>query len=195
MAWNGGSISYLSERDQKEGSLDQMTLPGESSVSVNGIVMLGDSTVMSLGAYGLYLVNSVTSRDIVVNEPIVFNLPAGLFWHSDANALVTLEATLADGRPLPEWITFDSSSGRFVVNAPEDAGENIDIIIRASDQQGNEVETHFLLHLKDQQQGDAENKAEESVRHLPIASGEVLAIMKGRPSLSELLVSHSRRMW
>jgi len=186
-AWNTDSSFY-------QGETGQTTLSNEPGLSVNGIVTFRNSTEMSLGSYGLYLANSVTSREIIFNEPTTFNLPAGLFRHSDANARVTLEATLADGSPLPKWITFDSSSGRFVVNAPEDAGETIDIRIIASDQRGNEAETHFLLHIREEHKGDTENNAVNMGIHAPAVSGEVMAMMKGRPSLSEQLASYSRRM-
>ncbi|MBA0215755.1 putative Ig domain-containing protein, partial [Pectobacterium brasiliense] len=41
-----------------------------------------------------------------------FTVPAGTFSDPDGDTL-TLSATLADGSPLPSWITFNPATGTF----------------------------------------------------------------------------------
>ncbi|MCK9175846.1 MAG: Ig-like domain-containing protein, partial [Desulforhopalus sp.] len=153
-----------------------------------------DDSAMSLESCGLYLADSVMSREVIINEPAVFDLPAGLFKHCDADTRIALKATLADGSPLPEWITFDASTGRFVVIALEGVSENLDIKIIATDQNGNESEAHFLLLVKDVGDVDTANKAIESEKQAPVVSDNVVSMMMGRASFSEQLASQSRKM-
>jgi hypothetical protein len=88
-----------------------------------------------------------SSQEVLVNETATFNLPSGLFKHSDANAKVTVNATMADGRPLPDWIKFDPVSGRFTVTPPEGSSGAMDIKVTARDEKGNVAATQFLLHI------------------------------------------------
>jgi len=126
--------------------LDDDVLFGQMEGVKNGLVIIGgeDSTV---GRNGLYLVITPSSQESLVNEVASFNLPQGMFRHSDPSAKVKVEAKLADGRPLPDWLNFDPDSGRFTGKPPVGSGGYIDIKVTARDQNGNVVEAQFLFHV------------------------------------------------
>jgi len=126
--------------------LDDDVLFGQIEGVKNGLVIIGgeDST---LGRNGLYLVITPSSQESLVNEVASFNLPQGMFRHSDPSAKVKVEAKLADGRPLPDWLNFDPDSGRFTGKPPVGSGGYIDIKVTARDQNGNVVEAQFLFHV------------------------------------------------
>ena len=106
--------------------------------------------------YSFHLIKLPSSQEILVEETATFNLPFGMFKHTDPNAKVTVEATLADGRPLPDWLKFDPSSGCFTATPPEGTGGAMDIKVTARDQKGNVVTSQFLLHI-------TESKSEKPV--------------------------------
>ncbi|CAH2029841.1 tandem-95 repeat protein [Trichlorobacter ammonificans] len=152
--------------DLGEPSYNAMPVLGSS-----GVVILGgsDSTV---GEHGLYLVKTPSSQTILVEEVASFNLPTGTFRHSNAGARVAIEASLADGRPLPGWLSFDPDSGRFTGKPPAGTGGAMDIKVMARDDQGSVAFTQFLLHISEQEskaahtlknQGDGETTSAPGV--------------------------------
>jgi hypothetical protein len=76
-------------------------------------------------------------------------LPFDTFVHSRADATVLLQAKLANGAPLPGWISFDPRSGTFTTQPPEDFSGEVVIEVTARDEQGNEVKTQFRLRVGD----------------------------------------------
>ena len=125
-----------------QGAVNDATATGLST----GLVVMGGAD-RTLGGDGLYLVKTPSSQESLTNVTTSFNLPLGMFRHSDSNANVKVEAVLSDGRPLPDWMTFDPASGRFTAKPPADSGGTLDIKITARDQNGNLVETQFLFHI------------------------------------------------
>ncbi len=121
--------------------------------TVNGVVMQGGER--SPGNEGLHLVKTPSSQISIVDELSTFSLPTSTFRHSDANARVSLEATLADGSPLPDWLTFDPDSGRFTGKPPKGSGGTMDLKVMARDEQGNVAFTQFLLRIVEEDSNDA----------------------------------------
>ncbi|MGL4409401.1 MAG: putative Ig domain-containing protein, partial [Zoogloea sp.] len=76
-----------------------------------------------------------------------FAIPADAFSHSDPNALVSLNATQANGQPLPAWLRFDPATGRFQASPPPGARGTVEIRVSARDNQGHVVSTTFKLKL------------------------------------------------
>ena len=121
----------------------------------NGVVSYGDGATDNNSEYGLYLIKTPSSQEVLVEEIASFNLPTGTFHHSSSSARVTLEASLADGRPLPEWLSFDPDSGRFSGKPPKGTGGTMDIKVMARDDRGNVAFTQFLLHITELDSNDA----------------------------------------
>ena len=72
-------------------------------------------------------------------------LPFDTFTHSDPNATIVLAAKLADGRALPNWVSFDPRTGTFKVQAPAGYVGDLEVEVSARDDKGNEVKTRFKL--------------------------------------------------
>lgn len=75
-------------------------------------------------------------------QAFVFEMPANTFMHSDANAVISYSARLADGSALPVWLSFQAAGLTFSGTAPEGV-EGLRIEILAEDAQGN-VESTFV---------------------------------------------------
>src|SRR5690606_12159957 len=97
---------------------------------------------------GLEVTRSVTNVSLAPAVGASFTLPAGLFRHSAADATLTVEARLSNGRPLPSWLSFDASTGRFSGKPP--AGEEgvLSIRIKVRDGQGREAATDFKVEVR-----------------------------------------------
>ncbi|GCF86735.1 hypothetical protein GSbR_33350 [Geobacter sp. SVR] len=184
------------------------------ATSRNGLVILGGEDTLGAPA-GLYLVKTPSSQESLVEEVSSFNLPQGIFRHSDMNAKVALAATLSDGSPLPNWMTFDAESGRFTAKPPVGSGGAMDIRITARDQNGNVAEAQFLFHITESKSGKPETVDTDSADKKPAQKDQKPArdsrdtsasprsdaldllkpqkyaarTLKGRPSLAEQMAS------
>lgn len=114
------------------------------------------------GDNSLMLAMPPQDRYVPAGVNATFILPAGTFVHTDAEAGVSLEATLQDGSPLPGWLVFDPVSGTFTVKAPEKIGR---ILIRviARDTKGAEAVASFVLTIGEELEptADGETNPEE----------------------------------
>ena len=73
---------------------------------------------------------------INVDAPFSWNLPAGTFVDPDAGDVLGYSASLADGSPLPVWLSVDVATGALTgTPGPGDAG-GIDIRVTATDRSG-----------------------------------------------------------
>ncbi len=92
--------------------------------------------------------------DQLVTEHLYrFAIPSGAFEHSERSQQVRLEASLADGSGLPDYIQFDAENGIFVVNADAARAlrvDHLDILVRGRDQTGNEAATTFAITFMQQ---------------------------------------------
>lgn len=77
---------------------------------------------------------SVPLADLVSDEDAALNfaLPTEAFADLDGDALI-YSATLADGTPLPDWLTFDPAIRTFSGVPPQDFNEVIEVRMTASD--------------------------------------------------------------
>jgi hypothetical protein len=114
----------------------------------SAVVTLGTSSGTS--ASGLRAMEA--SRDVVMErgEQVSFTLPAGTFVHSDGAARVSLSARLADGRPLPNYVKFDPTTGTFIVEAnPGEKAQQLQVVVNAVDSKGQTASTTVVIKLKD----------------------------------------------
>ncbi|MDQ8205574.1 putative Ig domain-containing protein, partial [Pelagicoccus sp. SDUM812003] len=92
--------------------------------------------------------------DATVDEDTAFSLDAGSrFGDHDFFDTLTFSATLDNGDPLPEWLSFDSNTGE-LSGAPEngDVGE-IAITVTATDQSGATAQETFSLTVENTNDG------------------------------------------
>ena len=67
------------------------------------------------------------------------------FSDADPGDVLHLAARLADGRPLPQWIRFDARRRTFSGVGPQELREEIRIAVTASDVDGMQVTSYFML--------------------------------------------------
>src|SRR6185369_11122800 len=75
-------------------------------------------------------------------------IPSDAFAHTDPVAVVVLEARLADGRPLPDWLAFDRLQGTLSGEPPAGLSGELDIEVIARDNEGREARTAFKLSIE-----------------------------------------------
>lgn len=155
---------------------DIISFTNQSSSGSSGVVSYSEET--STSEYNLYIVKTPSSQLVLVEQDATFNLPTGTFRHSNSGAKVGLEASLADGTPLPAWLSFDGDSGRFTGRPPAGAGGAMDIKVMAKDDRGNVVFTQFLLHVTEQKSNEAQTVKEQPVekKAIPAENGKAKAV-------------------
>lgn len=121
-----------------------------ATTSSPAVVRLGMDGIAASTGGGLRAL--VPTREVVIErgESLTFTLPEGSFGHSDAGARVTLSARLADGRPLPAYVSFDPATGTFTIE--EEAGERVQqlkVVVRAVDETGQSASITVVIKLKD----------------------------------------------
>ncbi len=86
---------------------------------------------------------AVVAESNVIN----FAVPVDAFGHTSAEAGIQLAAKMSDGRPLPPWMSFDSTRGVFVGEAPEGFKGSLSVVVTAWDNGGHEVATNFRIQV------------------------------------------------
>ncbi|WP_323640787.1 putative Ig domain-containing protein, partial [Pectobacterium polonicum] len=102
---------------------------------------------------------SVAPQTIAQGGGLNFTLPTGLFTDPDGDTL-TLSATLANGSPLPSWITFNATTGTFSGTPGNADVGNLSIRVTATDGSNASVSTTFGLTVT-------------NVNDAPVVSGSV----------------------
>ncbi|MCW3804019.1 RagB/SusD family nutrient uptake outer membrane protein [Plebeiibacterium marinum] len=158
---------------------DLLSASVEDSVIVlsYGSGQAGEATVTLKDYCGIFPVQETIHVNIVAAEPVAetsvtvseteekttsFVISAEVFNNSDLGAGVTYTATLADGSPLPEWITFDPETLTFTIDdsAAQAAlvTQNslkvssmvtaLDLLIVASDEEGKTAAVEYTAEIK-----------------------------------------------
>jgi hypothetical protein len=86
--------------------------PGDNGLPGEGPALFGGQSVIPLHAD-----INVTVAD---NGAIDFNVPLGLIEASLDGDVVSITATLPDGKPLPDWLQFNPTTGKFAGLVPGD---------------------------------------------------------------------------
>jgi len=82
-----------------------------------------------------------------------YTLPADSFIETDPNSPVTLTARLADGRPLPAYVSFDPTTGtlEFAENSGGSRPDELVVVVIARDAHGREARTSMVVKFRDTQ--------------------------------------------
>jgi hypothetical protein len=76
-----------------------------------------------------------------------FTLPAGTFSNALAGSLVDMSATLADGSPLPSWLSFDPTTGSLVGEPPPGLTGELLVRVTGRDGAGNAASVSVRLNV------------------------------------------------
>ncbi|HYT46841.1 MAG TPA: VCBS domain-containing protein, partial [Burkholderiales bacterium] len=75
-------------------------------------------------------------------------VPQDAFAHTDPHAIVILEARLANGAPLPSWLSFEGTRGEFAGTPPEGLQGSMEVEVIARDTEGREAHAVFVLQVE-----------------------------------------------
>ncbi|MBF0160891.1 MAG: putative Ig domain-containing protein, partial [Magnetococcales bacterium] len=78
-------------------------------------------------------------------QAFYFRVPNTTFQDGDAGDLLTLSATLLDGRPLPAWLTFNANTRTFVGTPGNADVGTLDVVVRATDTANASISAGFSL--------------------------------------------------
>src|SRR6185503_10614814 len=95
----------------------------------------------------LYVYQGVRDTQPLSSAGYEVQVPRDAFAHTNPSAVVRLEATQADGRPLPSWLSFDGQSGLLTGTPPSVQAAGVEIKITARDDAGREASVSFRLQL------------------------------------------------
>ena len=111
---------------------------------------------------GLSVLNGIKDPDIGSLGRVAFTIPNDAFAKSNNDTMVTLKASQPGGRELPSWLKFDPVAGKFEGQLPEDFEGLLKVLVTATDQNGNEVTTTFIIE-KDANSGPANDETSELI--------------------------------
>ena len=86
-------------------------------------------------------------------RPIHHVVAEDAFVDADPGDVLYLSARLADGRQLPGWLRFDAHSRRFTGQPPESFFEELRVTVVASDVDGFEATSSFVLRCSVERPG------------------------------------------
>ncbi len=91
--------------------------------------------------------NPIAAKTATADTAFNFTIPTNTFSDPDAGDALTYIATLADGKALPPWLTFNATTGLFTgTPATTDVG-NLNLRVTATDKGGLSVTTDFGLTI------------------------------------------------
>ncbi|MDY4387063.1 putative Ig domain-containing protein [Pectobacterium aroidearum] len=131
--------------------------PGNSDVGTLSIkVTAHDGSASVSTTFNLTITNvndapvvatPIPAQSVAQNGSLSFTVPAGTFTDPDVGDTLTLSATLADGSPLPGWITFNSATGTFSGTPGNADVGSLSIRVTATDGSNASVHTDFSLTI------------------------------------------------
>lgn len=124
-------------------ALTDRPAPGEMLTSPAGFRVV----VIESGRPGLWPYWPVAAQFLPSNRTVSFTIPSDTFSHTMADAVLRLEARLADGRALPGWVSFDPRTGTFTVTPPGGLAGDLDVRVTARDQDGRQASTLFKIKI------------------------------------------------
>ena len=127
---------------------------GDTGPSVDSLTILKSPSEALASGGDFISVQNFEPVTVLTGADLTVHLPMNTFTHSDPNALISYEARLADGSPLPAWLHFDARSLSFSGKAPGKA-QTLKVVIIARDRAGHEAHTILTIMV----QGTGEEKA------------------------------------
>jgi Ca2+-binding RTX toxin-like protein len=94
------------------------------------------------------LVNTTDDQIAIENAAFGFTIPVGTFADIDVGDTLSYSATLADGDPLPGWLSFDAQTGNFSGTPPSNAAGHLNLRVTATDLAGASVSDSFNLTVE-----------------------------------------------
>ncbi|WP_460097797.1 calcium-binding protein [Pseudomonas sp. S3_C01] len=90
---------------------------------------------------------AIVDQKVAEDSAFVLTLAANAFVDADTGDALQLSATLADGKPLPTWLSFDAKTRTFSGTPGNDAVGNVAIRVTATDKAGLSVSDSFEVQV------------------------------------------------
>lgn len=114
----------------------------------------------------------ISDTEVDAGDELSFTLAANTFTDIDGDTL-TYTATLANGDPLPEWLTFDAETLTFSGTPPSGAeGETFIIKVTASDGSPESVSDQFVLTINETAADDTASMTENQVLFVDVLGND-----------------------
>ncbi len=172
----GGDIAY---RHAKNGNTGNLSTQAVQEVLVNpdfGMAAQYLSSLEEPANQAPITVTSITHQTAWEDASFSFTIPATTFIDPDTGDVLTLSASLANGDPLPSWLSFDAATERFSGIPSQTEVGAIDVRVTATDPGGLSAQDTFSLAVENFNDdpvtaSDATSASEDSVLN---AAGNVL---------------------
>ncbi|WP_309293198.1 putative Ig domain-containing protein [Azonexus sp.] len=154
----------------------RVTATDPAGASASQLFMLEVANVNDAPAVGTLLSDQQAEQDSV----FTYTLPADSFTDVDAGDVLSYSATLENGDPLPDWLTFDAATQTFTGTPANGDVGNLQLRVTATDQAGASASQSFTLEItsaggENQAPITAPDNAEVSEDGQTTATGNVLA--------------------
>ncbi len=126
------------------GTLDLVAIADDSN---GGRVSTGFVFEIERGNDAPIVVDPLVDGSTVVTQLLSFTVPATTFSDPDGDPL-SLSASLANGNPLPTWLSFDQATGTFSGTAAESDIGTLCLVVTADDGQGAQVSDRLSLQVE-----------------------------------------------
>ncbi|MRR58516.1 MAG: tandem-95 repeat protein [Deltaproteobacteria bacterium] len=93
------------------------------------------------------VVNPLTEQAATEDQPFTFQVPSDTFSDIDAGDMLTYNASLANGDPLPAWLTFDAATQTFYGTPGNDNVGALSIRVTATDLAGATASSSFAISI------------------------------------------------
>ena len=126
----------------------ERALPSQSNSYRNVLTQAASGAfqivVAADGEASLKLFRGIPDQDLR-GANLSMQVPLDAFVHTQQDAIVQLSARLADGGPLPSWLVFDPSTGKFSGVAPAGGPRQLAVLVEARDRDGRHAEAIFRI--------------------------------------------------
>jgi hypothetical protein len=118
---------------------DVLTQPGPNAFRV---------VVGSGGEIALRVFRGIPDQELTGTRAITIQVPLDAFVHTQEGAVVQLNARMAGGGPLPAWLMFDASTGKFTGIVPPGGPAELEVVVEARDRDGRRAEAMFRIKIR-----------------------------------------------
>ena len=115
--------------------------------TVNGAAPSFVSNVVANPTIALQVNPDLGVRPLVSGQSFSITLPPATIITRESTASLSIVARLSDGQPLPSWLKFDPTTGKFTGQAPAGWNKPISIDIRVQDKSGHHGNSHIQLNF------------------------------------------------
>lgn len=151
----GGDYAYVLANDSlavQSLAYGQFEVENFSYVASDGIAQVGGNLSIEIAGWNdaPVVVAPLADQTASIDGDWNWQLPTDSFTDIDAGDVLTYDALLADGSPLPAWLSFDAATQSFSGLVPADALDPLEIRVVARDSGWNEegsLETSDVFSL------------------------------------------------